>query len=599
MSIATVEIVDLEGSVVMFVKRLSRRIIATMPAANTIRAMLSRARARRFIGDLAGFLPPSGGREIAIFLPPDQLAMLESWRRYAAGDVVHLLTSRNNPVDVPTWVTHVHVGATAKDVMADVAGRTAPFDALIDLRWADPDGDAETWLRASGLVREGGVYVVFPLGLNSAMIRLAVQALDAAMDRCGHAEVDGRPASKTAVDSDLYSSKLVLNQGAAFTITHRPSWFHFIADDDVEVSLQDEAGVTVTILDELPAGTLNGSAAVVSHESSTPRAGLATTMPYPRLQLRHYEGQIEFLGQSLLVVGESILPDSHRFYRRRTNIHPLHPLEVAVPDRQDVVTIPSIQLPRPRMAGTYYLLDPQITGHYGHIMTEVVPRLWGWDLAKKLYPDLKTLTRVRSGRTEEPVLERLLTAYGIDREDVVLVDHPVQLESVITASAMWHNFAPHFAHPDVRRIWDRIGAHLVDPLAPNWDRVFLTRDPEGYRSCHNTAEVEAVFRDHGFKILSIEDYDLGVQAGIVSTAKVVAGFGGSAMFNLMYSHDLRNLIVLNHEKFTARNEHLYASLLGAREDWFWSAPDTGEFHSGWTFDFDRNGAELETLLASL
>ncbi|MCW2494706.1 glycosyltransferase family 61 protein [Jatrophihabitans sp.] len=583
----------------MFVKRLSRRIVATVPGAKTVRATLIRARARRFLRDLAAFLPPSGGREFAILVPPGLLAMLAPWQGYAAGDVVHLLTYRDDPADVPTWITHVHVGATARDVMADVAGRIAPFDALLDLRRADPGRNAETWLRASDLVDEGGVYIVFPLGLNSARIRQAVQALDAAMDHRRRAEVDGRPAVQSVVDSSLLSSKLVLSRGAAFQITHRPSRFRFIGDDDVEVSLRDEAGVTVTILDELPAGTLTGSAAVVSHESSTPKPGLAATMPYPRLQLRHYEGQIEFLGQSLLIVGESILPDSHRFYRRKNNIHPLHPLEVAVPGRQDVVTIPSIRLSRPPLAGTYYLLDPQITGHYGHIMTEVIPRLWGWDLAKKLYPDLKTLTRVRAGRSQEPVLERLLTAYGIDREDIVLVDHPVQLESVITASAMWHNFAPHFAHPDLRRIWDRIAAHLVDPSAPNWDRLFLTRNPAGFRSCHNTAEVEAVFRKYGFKILSIEEYDLGVQAGIASAAKVVAGFGGSAMFNLMYGRDVQNVIVLNHEKFTARNEHLYASLLGAREDWFWSTPDTDEFHSGWTFDFDRNGADLEALLASL
>lgn len=80
------------------------------------------------------------------------------------------------------------------------------------------------------------------------------------------------------------------------------------------------------------------------------------------------------------------------------------------------------------------------------------------------------------------------------------------------------------------------------------------------------------------------------------------------MFNVMHTAGLTNLIVLTHQAYTARNEYLFASLLGGRTDYFWSPPDTPHprgawaheaFKSTWSFDFDRLGADLELLLGSL
>jgi hypothetical protein len=71
---------------------------------------------------------------------------------------------------------------------------------------------------------------------------------------------------------------------------------------------------------------------------------------------------------------------------------------------------------------------------------------------------------------------------------------------------------------------------------------------------------------------------------------------------------MSTLIVLTHEGYTARYEHLYTMLLGCTTHYFWSTADislpagqwSGEaYTSGWEFDFDRNGDELQQLLESL
>jgi hypothetical protein len=67
-------------------------------------------------------------------------------------------------------------------------------------------------------------------------------------------------------------------------------------------------------------------------------------------------------------------------------------------------------------------------------------------------------------------------------------------------------------------------------------------------------------------------------------------------------------VVLNHESYTARNEHLYAAVLGCTEHYFWSPADIAHptngwsadaYYSGWEFDFERNLDQLTRLLRSL
>jgi capsular polysaccharide biosynthesis protein len=487
---------------------------------------------------------------------------------------------------------------TSLDAIHDALRRFGAVHILIDLRSEDVAQYRETWERLAFHLEHGGVFL---LRRRSSERRAGAAALTAwaaelARPGAGESRQEQARANATAGVALLENAFAVVKKG-----------FHFLAvsDDEVDDLLPArERGMSVDCLLELPGGELESRVQVTSYESGINLGGLADRMPYPRMRLRHYTGPVSFAGRTLMFTGRSILPDSYRFYRAETLDHP-----VTRRASDDFHTIPAAHYPKQNLDGDFYVLDPQWTGHFGHIMTEVVGRLWAWDEAKSQYPDLKVLFAVARGRYCDPLLSRIVSAYGIPESDLVAVDHPVRVNSVLAATTMWHNYRPHFAHPAITEVWSRIARNLVDPCAPAWERIFVSRSGSiRARSCHNAAEVEQLFEDYGFTVVYPEELDLSTQAGIFASARVIAGFGGSGLFNLMYAEKLEHLILLSHEAYSARNEHLYSSLIGGSAHYFWSAPDIPQnigsynwraFVSDWSFDFARNRANLEKVLSTV
>jgi capsular polysaccharide biosynthesis protein len=236
-------------------------------------------------------------------------------------------------------------------------------------------------------------------------------------------------------------------------------------------------------------------------------------------------------------------------------------------------------------------------------MSEVVSRLWGWDTAKREIPDLKAIFHLKSHSRRNPSLEKaLFTAYGIDERDITWVNEPVWLESVVNATPMWQNEVPHYVHPDLMQTWDRLAEGLLAgaPETQTYERIFVSRGPDTrHRRCRNNEAVEGFFASNGFRVIYPEKLSMAQQVAIFRDAEVIAGYGGSAMFNMMYSRNARTVILLNQEAYFARNEHLYTSLTGGQVHYFWSTPDTPTFQSDWEFDFDRNGEALREVVAGL
>jgi len=102
-----------------------------------------------------------------------------------------------------------------------------------------------------------------------------------------------------------------------------------------------------------------------------------------------------------------------------------------------------------------------------------------------------------------------------------------------------------------------------------------------------------------------ERLSLRQQVDLFAAAEVVAGYGGSAMFNAVYARRPGRRIVIASESYVARNEWMIASLKGDDYHHFFCTPELtspdgrwrpDQFHSPYTFDFARDGAALETLL---
>ncbi|MEO7000107.1 MAG: glycosyltransferase 61 family protein [Terracoccus sp.] len=465
--------------------------------------------------------------------------------------------------------------------------RLGPFDAIIDVSDDVSLPHDKTWAFVFLHLSDGGSYLSSMVSKNPLRAHL-VSVLAG----------EGEGWAPSAIDAVTFADNVII-------LAKRGTHYLKLRDYEVDRFLPTrDVPATSEVLSRIPAGQLAARTRLFSHTSGVPHSGLETTMAYPELRMRHYTGEIAMATHSLLFTQSTLLPETYRHHLHKRLNHTR-----STDCTAQFATIADEHVPTDRLEGNYYFLDSPFPGHFGHVTTEAISRLWGWDEAKRRIPDLKAIWRIRDPNDHNPQLEReLYGAYGIAERDMLWVDRPVWLESVVGVTPMWHNQFPHYVHPDMAKVWDRIAAGLADTPVDPPSRVFVSRRAGLVRSCRNAAEVEAVFERHGFVVVYPEELTLSQQAGVFRAAEVVAGFGGSAMFNVMYCANLRNLIVLTHEAYTARNEYMFASVLGGRTDYFWSRPDTphpiggwtqAAFTSGWEFDFGRNRRDLENLLGSL
>jgi len=259
----------------------------------------------------------------------------------------------------------------------------------------------------------------------------------------------------------------------------------------------------------------------------------------------------------------------------------------------------------PQLEGSYFYLDSEWPRHFGHSMTEQLSRTWAWEVAKKRYPDLKVLLPRPAGKPTLADFElALYSAAGVSVEDIVTVTGPVQVQTLLAATPMFS--LPHFVHSDIEEVWRRTSSVLRGGISVTGlpQRIFCSRRSNYKRRCHNAARVEELFSAYGFQIVYPEDEPLGRQAAIFDHAITLAGFAGSAMFNLSFCRTPKRVIIISSESYSARNEHMIASVLGHELNIIYGDADLHHEHgfqpraaaSGFTFNEERDGAWLRQLL---
>lgn len=484
-----------------------------------------------------------------------------------------------------------------------------PVDMVVDLV---PDGTAEPepWRTLFLHLRAGGWYLkrAHPGPAEPTETIDAQTSTGWPIALLTRSRVLGpNPRGKWTLDDELAASCARFQVDRSFLVLQKRQQHYLkVRDADVDQLLsQRNTADSVRTLATLPGGELTCLGAVHSHTAAVPIANLDLEMSYPEVHLRHYQGRLSLVRNSLLYGDTTVLPASFRYPLTKTLGNP-RLSEVTA----DFSRVPAELAPHVLLEGDFYHLDCWNPGHFGHVITEVVSRLWGWHVAKEQFPELKAIFRRRNPDDLDPMLElNLFTAYGIERADIVWVDEPVVLESVVTATPMWQNVTPYFVHPQITDTWVRLRASLVEQRPDRPRRIFVSRRPTlKNRACRNIAAVEDVFVRHGFLVIFPEALPMAEQATLFGGAEVVAGLAGSGLYNVLYSEHLSTLIVLSQEAYTARYEHLYTMVLGCTTHYFWSTPDVPHpdggwseeaYYSSWEFDLDRNLVELEAVLGAL
>lgn len=317
-----------------------------------------------------------------------------------------------------------------------------------------------------------------------------------------------------------------------------------------------------------------------------------TSYDGPAAPLREYTDVVAMPGQ-LVVRDQILLPDSFRHWpakRLRNRFLDEHARWFArVRDDSEPTTL----------SGPFFHLDSEERGHYGHLMTEQLSRLWGWAELKAAHPDLKALLCTNFRPELMPYEYEIYEAAGIAPEDLVLVHGPVRVEKLFAAAPLFSN--PFFVHPQIVETWDQLGDSLAARAegGPRPERMFCSRRLKK-RACRNTEEVEQVFAERGFEVVFPEDYSLGDQVEMFRSAKVVAGFAGSGLFNLCFVKDPVHVVSLRSEAYTAFNEHMMAALRGHSMQSIVSRPENPMlFQSPWSVDFENEGRQLIEILDAL
>ncbi|THJ01423.1 glycosyltransferase family 61 protein, partial [Nocardioides sp.] len=309
------------------------------------------------------------------------------------------------------------------------------------------------------------------------------------------------------------------------------------------------------------------------------------------ISLREYR-DVVVAPKQVLVDGRFLLPDTYRHNQWRRLQHTL--LADAAP--RFAITRRPLPADPDRLDGTYLHLDNEFRGHFGHLLTESLSRVWSWPEALAIDPEAKVLVGVTSKRPRPLEYEYLLyEACGIPRDRVVVLDHPVRVERLISGTPMFSH--PQYVHPRIAETWLSVGDALAAQAEPrDWPRRFFAARRTGKRACENGAEVEAQFAQRGFEILYPEDFTLGEQVQLFRNAEVIAGYAGSGLFQIAFVPDPKRVIMIGAETYRPRNEYLMAAVHGHRVDSVICRSEGRGLQSSYRYDDEREGPFLRGIL---
>jgi len=327
----------------------------------------------------------------------------------------------------------------------------------------------------------------------------------------------------------------------------------------------------------------------------------------PELSLREYADVVCRPG-GIVISGHTLLPDTHRHIARprpsNRFVPTLSPTAARLRSRIE---------PEREILGPHFYWDSEFRGHFGHVMTEMLSRLWALDAARRHHRDLRILMATSPNKESELTDHEIaiLGAFGVRPAEITFLRGPARVRTLLAATPMFSQ--PQVVHPGLSEVWDRLGSHLAEQAPARFGegdyprRLFVARRGT-LRRCRNAAQVESLFATHGFEVVHPEDHPLPVQARLFREAETIAGYAGSGLFNALLAETPKRIVMISSESYTVQNEWMIAAIRGHEVDVAWARPEVGHeaagtraeaFHSAYSVDFEREGLFLRKVLADL
>ncbi len=259
--------------------------------------------------------------------------------------------------------------------------------------------------------------------------------------------------------------------------------------------------------------------------------------------VKYFEKKVIKLQDKILLPRRIVLNNDQTmhgssFRRRRFNYHGglKHKGDDFFSPRRDDHKLPELQVNDP-----IYYVDTEHPDIYGHFLIEVLPDLWAYHLLG--VNNLKVATSVKMNKDYIQMLDSI----GIKSEDIIHIDRPIRAKLLYVPSVMIQR--RRFVDPTGRDIFQRVKSLANLSKQIDTRRIYVSRSRAQGRGLKNEIIIEKIFEDFGFTIIHPQDLPMIDQIKIFRDAKMIAGTGGSAMHNAIYSGNDAKILILATENW--------------------------------------------------
>jgi hypothetical protein len=200
-------------------------------------------------------------------------------------------------------------------------------------------------------------------------------------------------------------------------------------------------------------------------------------------------------------------------------------------------------------------LDHPVIGHYGHFIADCLSRIYAWEICRSLFGQVKVV--IADTRHPDTYHTRLLNAAGVPTEDIVKIRGLTHCRTLLLATNALAVLQ--YVSPTAPRVWTKLRDAMAGRDISMPDRVYFSRAGVADRRLINEADVEDVFRRHGFAVARPEDLPVEMQATLACNARLIAGTSGSNMFNLAFQARARSVFVMAPDFYVGPSEQYFCA----------------------------------------
>jgi capsular polysaccharide biosynthesis protein len=220
--------------------------------------------------------------------------------------------------------------------------------------------------------------------------------------------------------------------------------------------------------------------------------------------------------------------------------------------------------PRRELDETVVYLGP-LFNHFGRLLLESLARVW---FLAEADPALRVVfDHPNTGlRTRTPWVMRILDAFGIPAERILLLETPTRLRRVLVPEALFEQM--HAAHVAMTGPFREVVTRIAGDCGRADQPVYLSRRllTSRQRPIVGEAELEDVLRENGFLVTHPETMTFADQVRLVNRHAHVFSSVGSAAHSILFARQRPELHLLTTPEHTSANYFLCSALAEAADD---------------------------------